>query len=353
MPEATSSRDLTAYGRADVENEMREIINSVLKQPAIPTMGRKLIIEASTPGHYPALLWEQFGIQNMPPKTLDGQAAVIIECAKAGAAAVHSHARDPLSPYNYEVNIGKDMAPELTAQLLDRVSQEVDVVPLNHAWHPRNWEDLADADYITPTQDLLDVGKGNKYIQGNIIITWMYPQSRKGLLSAWFTADSLREGIAFLEANQVKPIVALHIDHLSWFKTNILDSGVFKTRPHINIQEGKHGVNRSLVDPASHLNLISSIELVRKVIPDCTLGIHAGGRNWLPMTILAIMLGVDLVRVGIEDQFWACPHKDEIIKKPAESVAKVVQIAKALGRDIATAAESRDILGIKVTSRGR
>ena len=95
--------------------------------------------------------------------------------------------------------------------------------------------------------------------------------------------------------------------------------------------------------------MISCIELVRKTIPDCTIGIHAGGRNWLPITVLGIMLGVDLVRVGIEDQFWACPHKDECIKKPSESVEKVVQIAKALGRDIATPNEARKILGIKVT----
>ena len=36
--------------------------------------------------------------------------------------------------------------------------------------------------------------------------------------------------------------------------------------------------------------------VVKKVIPDCTIGIHAGGRNWLPMTVLGIMLGVDLVQ---------------------------------------------------------
>jgi len=61
------------------------------------------------------------------------------------------------------------------------------------------------------------------------------------------------------------------------------------------------------------------------------------------------MLGVDLVRIGIEDQFWTYPHKDEYIRKPVESVERVVQIAKALGRDIATPDEARNILGIKVT----
>jgi len=89
--------------------------------------------------------------------------------------------------------------------------------------------------------------------------------------------------------------------------------------------------------------------MVKKLVPDCTIGLHAGGRNWLPMTVMGIMLGVDLVRIGIEDEFWASPHRDEFIRKPSESVARVVQIARLLGRDIATADEAREILGIKVT----
>ena len=349
MSRKIDSRELTSFGRTDVENEMRELIAQVLKEPRNLTMDKKLIIEASTPGHYPGLLWEQFGIKNMPPWSIDEQASAIIECVKAGAAAVHSHARDPSALYNYEAAYGKAMSTEILVKVFDKVYQEVDFVPLNHAWHPKNWEDLADADFITPTKELLDIGRGNKYIQGNVVPTWINPWVRRGLLSAWFTADALREGIAYLEENNVKPLIALHVDHLVWFKNNIVDAGSMKTRPHLNIQEGKHGVDRCFADPMSYLNLISSIDMVKRIVPECTLGIQAGGRNWLPMTVLGIMLGVDLVRVGIEDQFWACPHKDEFIKKPSESVEKVVQIARALRRDIATPDEARGILGIKVT----
>ena len=349
MSRKIDSRELTSFGRTDVENEMRELIAQVLEEPRNLTMDKKLIIEASTPGHYPGLLWEQFGIKNMPPWSIEEQASTIIECVKAGAAAVHSHARDPSAPYNYEVSYGKAMSTEILVRIFDKVYQEVDFVPLNHAWHPKNWEDLADADFITPTRELLDIGRGNKYIQGNVVPTWINPWVRRGLLSSWFTADALREGIAYLEENSVKPLIALHVDHLVWFKNNIVDAGVMKTRPHLNIQEGKHGVNRSFADPMSYLNLISSIDMVRKIVPECTLGIHAGGRNWLPMTVLGIMLGVDLVRIGIEDQFWTYPHKDDFIKKPSEAVEKVVQIARVLGRDIATPSEAREIMSIKVT----
>lgn len=349
MQSKIDSRDLTPRGGTDIEKEMKQRVEEVLSEAKILTMDKKLIIEASSPGHYPRLLWERFGIKNMPPWTIEEQAGEIIQCVKAGAAAIHCHARDPSAPYCFEAPVGKALSADLIAKVLDKVYQEVDMVPLNHAWHPKDWEDLAEADFKTPTKELLEIGKGNKYIQGNIIPTWINPWNKRGLLSAWFTADALREGISYLEENHVKPLIALHVDHLLWFKNNILDEGVIKTTPHINIQEGKHGVNRSFADPMSYLNLISSTEMTKNVCPDATIGIHAGGRNWLPITVMGIILGVDLVRVGIEDQFWACPHKDEIITKPSEAVEKVVQIARALGRDIATSDEAREILGIVAT----
>ncbi len=213
----SSSKGLTAHGRKDAENEIRELVNHVLNQAKITTMDKKLIVEAATPGHYPAQLWEHFGIKDMPQFSIEGQADEIIKCAKAGAAAIHCHVRDHQAPYNYEVHADECMSAELIMKLLDKVYKEVDMVPLGHAWHPRDWQSQGDADYITSTKEILDAGKGNKYMQGGVVITWIYP------------------------------------------------------------------------------------------------------------------------------------HKDEFIKRPSESVKKVVEIARALGRDIATAVEAREILGIKVT----
>ena len=131
MPKKVKSGEiLTPNGSTDIENEIRELVDHVLKEPKIPTMGKKLIVEASTPGHYPGLLWEHFGIKNMPPCSIEEQASAIIECVKAGAAAIHTHPRDPSAPYCCEAPVSKSMSPELMAKILDKVYQEVDVVPL-------------------------------------------------------------------------------------------------------------------------------------------------------------------------------------------------------------------------------
>ena len=350
MSENIDSRELSDFGRTDIENEIQELVDHVLKEPKIPTMDRKLIVEASTPGHFPGQLWEHFGIKKTPPWSVEEQASAIIECVKAGAAGIHCHPRDPQAKYNYSCN-AKGMAPELAAEVFDMAYKEVDFVTLAHAWHPKDWVDLAEADFIAPTKELLEVGKGNKYIQGNVMPTWINPWTRRGLLSSWFTAKSLREGIVFLEENNVKPLIALDVHNVTWFKNEVIDHGVYKTRPHLNIQEGKHGEDRSFADPAGYLSLISSMQLVKSTIPDSTIGLHAGGRNWFQMIVMGLMLGVGLVRIGLEDMFWAYPHKDDVIRKAVESVERVVQVAKALGRDIATTDEARKILGMKVTSK--
>jgi len=77
----------------------------------------------------------------------------------------------------------------------------------------------------------------------------------------------------------------------------------------------------------------------------------AGGRNWLPFTTLAIMLGFDMVRVGMEDSVYMYPHKDQKIQTTAEAVKVVADIARSLGREIATPDEAREILGINPAVR--
>ena len=100
-------------------------------------------------------------------------------------------------------------------------------------------------------------------------------------------------------------------------------------------------------DLGATLQLISAFNMVKETIPESAMGFYAGGRNWLPLTVQAIMLGADIIRVGIEDCYWTYPHKDEVIPSNAEVVRKIATIAKELGREIATADEAPKILSIK------
>jgi len=71
-----------------------------------------------------------------------------------------------------------------------------------------------------------------------------------------------------------------------------------------------------------------------------------GGRYWLPLTVAAISLGVDVVRIGMEDSVYMYPHTNDYIKGCGQVVEAVAGIAKRLGREVATPSEAREILGL-------
>ena len=70
----------------------------------------------------------------------------------------------------------------------------------------------------------------------------------------------------------------------------------------------------------------------------------SAGRAEIPMCTLALLHGGN-VRVGLEDNMYL--QKGVMAKSNAELVAKIVRIARELGREPATPAEARHILGLK------
>ena len=80
------------------------------------------------------------------------------------------------------------------------------------------------------------------------------------------------------------------------------------------------------------------------------LGLHPGGRNWLPVSVVGLLYGAQYVRVGIEDLFFLWPHRNDIPTKTSQTVQMIVDLCKVLGREVATVVEARQILGIKRTS---
>lgn len=83
---------------------------------------------------------------------------------------------------------------------------------------------------------------------------------------------------------------------------------------------------------------------MRNSIPNNATYTVAGiGRFEFPLAVASIIDGGH-VRVGLEDNIYL--SKGQLAKSNAELVAKVVRLAKELGRDVATSDEARDILGI-------
>ncbi len=71
------------------------------------------------------------------------------------------------------------------------------------------------------------------------------------------------------------------------------------------------------------------------------------GKDQLMVNTLSILLGGH-VRVGFEDAVYI--RKGELATSNAQFVERIVELAKILGREVATPDEAREILGLKVKS---
>lgn len=76
----------------------------------------------------------------------------------------------------------------------------------------------------------------------------------------------------------------------------------------------------------------------------CTWCVAGVGSHQLPLATMAILMGGH-VRVGLEDNLYY--KKGELAESNAQLVARIVRLAKELGREVATPDEAREILGIQ------
>jgi uncharacterized protein (DUF849 family) len=322
---------------------------SGIKDPKMPTMDKKVIIEAAITGWQPIHWWRDRGVETLPPGSQPGptcipeQVAAIKECVDAGAACIHMHPRHP------EDGKARLHDTRLTAEIIDRAYEEVeDFIPTGHSF-TQDFRKSIVWDFITPTREFLELGKGNRYVQTSLAISLPTFTERHGIT----TNEALVEAVEFFEANDIRPNFSVEPFYFSEMKRLLFDTGIAKTRPYlIELQFGKHRDDLQFVDPWSFINVITSMEMVRDSLPEeeLFLGLHPGGRNWLPTTVVGFVNGAQLVRVGIEDLFWLWPHRDDIPQSVSHTVQMIVDLCKVLGREVATVAEARQIMNVHRTS---
>jgi len=89
--------------------------------------------------------------------------------------------------------------------------------------------------------------------------------------------------------------------------------------------------------------------LVDKLPKDSTWSVSGIGRSHMEMMLAGLALGCDGLRVGLEDNvvYGRDADGNKIIATNVMLVERAVKLAQLAGREIATAQEAREILGIK------
>ena len=259
-------------------------------------------------------------------------AASAIEAARAGAAVVHCHVRDP------ETGV-PSRRPEYYREVTDRIrAAEVDVVlnlttgmggdmvfgsperPLPP--HPRT--DMAGADErmahiaeCLPEIATLDCGSMN-YAEAEYVMT-----NTPGMLRAM--AGAMRD-------LGVKPeIEAFDSGHL-WFARQLVEEGLVEPPPLVQLCMG--------IPWGAPDDLNTFLALVNNVPEDWVFSAFALGRNEMPYVAAAVLAGGN-VRVGLEDNLYL---ERGVLATNAQLVERAVAIIESLGATVIGPQRVRELL---------
>jgi 3-keto-5-aminohexanoate cleavage enzyme len=78
--------------------------------------------------------------------------------------------------------------------------------------------------------------------------------------------------------------------------------------------------------------------------PEAKIMVCAAGRANSYLATMATLLGLH-VRVGMEDTIWRWPHRDDLVESNVQALEQAKSVAAALGRNVATPARYREIMG--------
>ena len=95
-------------------------------------------------------------------------------------------------------------------------------------------------------------------------------------------------------------------------------------------------------------NADSLAYLLPKMLPGSTWSITGIGRDHMPCMLIGLAEGCDGLRVGLEDNilYGKQPDCTKVIATNEMLVKRAVELAKLAGREIATAADASEILGL-------
>jgi uncharacterized protein (DUF849 family) len=282
------------------------------------------------------------------PVTPDEIATQAIDAAKAGAAVLHLHARNPQD--------GRPSGdPEIFRQFLPRIKQACDSViniTTGGSVTMTVEERIAAATAFSPEMCSLNMGSMNfaLYPMAARFKTWKHDWEEQYLLQS----DQNIFRNTFRDIERIAKL--LGDEHSVKFEHECYDTG--------HLYNLAHCVDRGLFKPPIFLQMVYGILggigpdfdnlLFMKRTADRLFGdqyewsVLAGGRHQIPFATMATMIGGN-VRVGLEDSLYI--GRGKLAVSNAEQVAKIRRIIEELGYEVATPKEARDMLGLKGADR--
>ena len=267
----------------------------------------KLIITAALTGNVP-------NRQMTPhvPLTPMEIAADVQRCADAGASLFHIHARDPQGRPSLDTSIFQEIV-----RRIKNVAPEVIIQLSTGARAGKDWEARANPVRLQPEMASFTTGSNN--LPG---IVYANEPDFLLFLAGVFKDTGVKPEIEVFEAGMINNALFLQ------------KKGLLSPPLHFDFVLGAPGAM-----PGTVRNLVF---LADALPPGSTWTVAGIGPAELPLATAAIAMGGN-VRVGVEDNLRL---PGGTLATNAQLVATAATIAKTMGREIASPAEARHILGL-------
>ena len=271
----------------------------------------KLIVTCALTGS--ASQWQKTPYLPITPEQIAEDA---IRAHAEGAAVAHVHVRDPVTK-------APNPNVELYKEVMDRVREKCDIVlqlttggggPYGISFEQRMSALDLRPEFASLNVATMTFGEG----------VFMNKPS------------DVEKAAAMMKERGIKPEVECYdVGHLELAR-RLVEKGLLSEPLRISLVMGVVGGI-----PATTENLV---HMMKALPPGCRPNIIGVGRAQFPLATVGMTMGAD-VRVGMEDNIYLA--KGVLAKGNGELVAKVVRIARELGKEIATPDEARAILGLK------
>lgn len=246
-------------------------------------------------------------------------------CALAGASTVHIHVRDDRGFNTLDPERFKEVIDPLREEFPDLAIDGCLVAALEGEWKEmRRALDLG-------IFDAVPVNTAATYV-GDALFVKPIPV--------------IMEKARLIQESGAKPIIACYTDadvsnaDRYLVKPGLVDPGAYwailPALPGCSPMENP----RQMVE-----GLTRMVTLIRDLDPEGIILVCAAGRAAMFLVTLAATMGLH-IRVGMEDTTWLWPHRTDQVQSNLQYLELAKQMASALGRDVATPAEYRQMVGM-------
>jgi len=338
---------MSRLSECQVVEEAKKVFDGQ-REPIDTAMDKKLIINIAASGAFVDRRHNPY----LPIMTED-VAREVADAYKAGATMWHLHPRNPengmiFMPLERRLEIHKEWCDAVFQVAPDIITNigAIYMTPPTLSDRVVDEQSILAETRIAPLIDPLSrMGRNNRYVEVAIVLPFASAMGPGTQLLAFNNKAGVTSDVKFLQSRGIR-VELSPFQHLELLNVRewVIDTGIVQPPVILDTLIGVHNTPSVLSGMEAFEFLFTYVRMLPKkgVLWQALLG----GRYWMPLTVMAIILGADIVRIGMEDAVNMYPHRDDYMEGNGKVVEVIAGIARYLGREVATPKEAREILGL-------